>query len=370
MTDVKISDKKRMGKITHRLEELGMTMEDLLDFKYCGKAVYFVDSANTYKREPRVHFPNYYFIQWYPNIDILPYVTFKCICDQDIYNHHFASNSKDVIITIGSCCQHKFLPKDKQNKTCSQCGKPHKNRSDNICLACRTNNKITYCMRCDSIYEINNRKNIYKLCVIGDNTKKHCEECIELIIKEKEEEKILIYKKEKEEKDRQLLIEYKERQKKIRIMAEEEEKKDKLCITCNCILKNKKFKKCYNCNQKEKAIKLCVNCLESEKYRNFDYCYECNEEIIKEPKENIEKKVEEYKDKLFTFGKYEGKFIYKIIVKHGWYLSFLKEKKISKDGLIEYINFWEENRTLFEEKPKDNLLLFKNNIRDNDYENE
>jgi len=61
-----------------------------------------------------------------------------CICTHFIKNNMFLRHIEtNTLIVVGSCCIKKFMPKEKQGRTCSRCEQPHRNITDNYCKLCR-----------------------------------------------------------------------------------------------------------------------------------------------------------------------------------------------------------------------------------------
>jgi hypothetical protein len=86
----------------------------------------------------------------YPSIVIGVYATIK-----SLKIVIFQIMSKKVIV-VGNCCIKKFLPKNKQCRTCDICCQPHKNRKVNHCNQCRLN----FCYDCDTLL----KNKAYKRC--------------------------------------------------------------------------------------------------------------------------------------------------------------------------------------------------------------
>jgi hypothetical protein len=130
------NDLKYKQKIMENLEMVNMTWDEFIALTYCGRDV--VDREAEYKTDPNAHTPNKYFSMHYPDMSINNLITFKCICDKpNLINHFFIHDNNDQIITLGSCCIARFLPKEARGKTCERCKIPHKNRLDNYCKGCR-----------------------------------------------------------------------------------------------------------------------------------------------------------------------------------------------------------------------------------------
>jgi hypothetical protein len=61
-----------------------------------------------------------------------------CLCGHWIdENCYIKSKLNSTIAVVGNCCIKRYLPSDNQGRTCSTCGAPHRNRTDNYCNACR-----------------------------------------------------------------------------------------------------------------------------------------------------------------------------------------------------------------------------------------
>jgi hypothetical protein len=71
----------------------------------------------------------------------LPEYKNKCICGHTIKENCYITNG-DIILTLGNCCIKKFLPKEKQGRTCEKCGNPHRNRKYNKCNDCIKKERI------------------------------------------------------------------------------------------------------------------------------------------------------------------------------------------------------------------------------------
>jgi hypothetical protein len=67
-----------------------------------------------------------------------------CICGHHIRDNCYLCHiPTDTLVIVGNCCIKRFIPKDKQNRTCGKCGEPHRNRCKNLC-----NNCFPKCKRC------------------------------------------------------------------------------------------------------------------------------------------------------------------------------------------------------------------------------
>jgi hypothetical protein len=73
----------------------------------------------------------------YPSKKDRPEHRSQCVCDVKIKKNCYITDDDEFFLVIGRCCIERFIPKDKQGRTCSSCKKPHKNRKDNLCNYCR-----------------------------------------------------------------------------------------------------------------------------------------------------------------------------------------------------------------------------------------
>ena len=79
----------------------------------------------------------------------IPDLDDHCVCGHYIKENCYIENSKDPndIIVLGNCCIKRFLPKEASGRTCEKCRRPHRNRKDNLCNACR---KLGFCKSCQT----------------------------------------------------------------------------------------------------------------------------------------------------------------------------------------------------------------------------
>lgn len=69
-----------------------------------------------------------------------------CVCGHYIKeNCYLCHIPTDTLVVVGNCCIKRFIPKDKQGRTCGECGNKHRNRCKNLC-----NNCFPKCKRCGS----------------------------------------------------------------------------------------------------------------------------------------------------------------------------------------------------------------------------
>lgn len=61
----------------------------------------------------------------------------KCVCNVDIKHNCYITDDDEFFLVIGRCCIKRFVPKEKQGRTCSNCKTPHRNKKDNLCGECR-----------------------------------------------------------------------------------------------------------------------------------------------------------------------------------------------------------------------------------------
>lgn len=118
------------------LKEYGLTMNDMNNFVYKG--------GNNGSHL------NYYKLS-YKN-DELPPDKDICICGHKIIKNCYISNGSQLL-TLGICCIKRFIPKEKQRRTCECCGCSHKNRKNNLCNICREKSNIT-CKCCGYFHKI------------------------------------------------------------------------------------------------------------------------------------------------------------------------------------------------------------------------
>ncbi len=84
-----------------------------------------------------------------------PYHHDNCVCSHHIYENCYICNREGTrILVLGNCCIKKFMPKDKSGRTCSECGKPHRNRVVDRCNECRRNR----CDECGVYFRAGNKK--------------------------------------------------------------------------------------------------------------------------------------------------------------------------------------------------------------------
>ena len=184
-------------------EKYNLTFNDIQKWKYCGG-------------DTKGHL-NY----WYrcKNNQPLPDHEDHCVCDRKIVRNCYITDGSDIIV-IGYCCIKKFMKHS--GRTCEICDEPHKNRIDNRCNDCRSNN---YCYNYNTC---NKRATKYNTL---------CWECL----KKKENN----YGK---------------------------------CKDCG-IDCNPKFKQCYNCYRKtDPNHGICIKC-KTKCNPNYILCYTCNSNV-------------------------------------------------------------------------------------------
>ena len=106
---------KLTRKFKRGLEEHGLTIDDMANWKYYG--------GNRGR-----HF-NYWKISRDEG-ENLPEHTNKCICDHYIQENCYITDDSEILI-LGNCCIKKFI--SKSGRTCGICGEPHQNTSVNRC---------------------------------------------------------------------------------------------------------------------------------------------------------------------------------------------------------------------------------------------
>ncbi len=132
-------------KFIKGLEDYNLTQLDIItqNFKYCGGNMgshynYFkICFKSELKQNP----------SWCPAEKEI------CICGHKITENCYIINDSKRILTLGSCCIKRFIPKS--SRTCEICGEPHRNRIINKCNDCR----VGFCDKCNK--ECNKK---YKLC--------------------------------------------------------------------------------------------------------------------------------------------------------------------------------------------------------------
>jgi len=108
-------------KFLEGLEKLGIDEETFKIYKYAGG-----NKGRHY---------NYFKLNGL--LDELPEQKDKCVCNHDIVeNCYLVSPDKNVLI-LGNCCIKRFVSKDKQGRTCEDCGASHRNRKYNLCNNCK-----------------------------------------------------------------------------------------------------------------------------------------------------------------------------------------------------------------------------------------
>jgi hypothetical protein len=123
------------------LQQFNISYKEIIDggWKYCGG-----------NREGRHQ--NYYKMV-FPN-KRLPEKKDYCVCGHAIKENCYITNETYVLV-LGNCCIKRFMPGDNSGRTCSTCGKSHKNRIVNRCKECRKG----VCDKCDKRCNPS-----YKLC--------------------------------------------------------------------------------------------------------------------------------------------------------------------------------------------------------------
>lgn len=132
-------------KFVNGLKNYDLTLKDIQEggWKYCG------GNQGRHYNYFKVSCPN----------EPLPDSEEECICGHKIVENCYITNGEEILI-LGSCCIKKFIPEDKSGRTCSSCGRIHKNRKTNLCNDCREIykeckkcgvahlNKISLCEKC------------------------------------------------------------------------------------------------------------------------------------------------------------------------------------------------------------------------------
>lgn len=117
------------------LKELGLTIEDMDNWRYAGGR--HPGKITPHTKYYKLRFPGYNF----------PEFTDTCICGHKIKENCYIINdlNEDDLIILGNCCIKRFLSEDNAGRTCEICKKPHRNTKDNRCKDCRKK----FCTDCD-----------------------------------------------------------------------------------------------------------------------------------------------------------------------------------------------------------------------------
>lgn len=105
-------------RFVNGLAELGLTQEDLKEWKYCG------GTFGSHKNYWKLCCPG----------ESCPPKEGRCVCKHVINENCYITNGDEILI-LGNCCIKKFVPK--AGRTCQNCGAGHKNHKDNLCRECR-----------------------------------------------------------------------------------------------------------------------------------------------------------------------------------------------------------------------------------------
>ena len=120
------------------VEELGMTLDEIKTYKYCG------GNCKQHKNYFKMCFPN----------DALPEHQDYCVCNHKIKENCYIYKG-DEIIVLGNCCIKKFIPSS--GRTCEECGGSHRNRKHNICNSCLENRCFECLIPCSAKYKYCNK---------------------------------------------------------------------------------------------------------------------------------------------------------------------------------------------------------------------
>jgi hypothetical protein len=105
------------------MEKHKMTLTDLDDWSYCGG-------------DSKQHW-NYFKLCNTGSMKQPPHIS-QCVCYHEIVqNCYIVNKEKNKILVIGNCCIKRFMKNS--GRTCEQCGNPHRNRKQNRCNDCKTN---------------------------------------------------------------------------------------------------------------------------------------------------------------------------------------------------------------------------------------
>jgi hypothetical protein len=96
-----------------------------------------------------------YFIKRFGSVSHQPDFVEECECTHWIkenccveYMPNDVRCKPPQLFVVGNCYIRKFLPRDNQGKTCSDCRMPHMNRKDNYCTPCREKRDGRRCNEC------------------------------------------------------------------------------------------------------------------------------------------------------------------------------------------------------------------------------
>ena len=104
----------------------------------------------------RKHHHNYYMLMYGVGASFPPHKD-RCICNHRIKENCYITDNVNIHV-LGNCCIKRFLPRDKQGRTCEVCSEPHKNRRVNRCNVC----KVKYCYDCDILLKNESYKRCYE----------------------------------------------------------------------------------------------------------------------------------------------------------------------------------------------------------------
>ena len=105
-----------------RLKKYNVTLEDIQSgrWRYCG--------GETGHRQKYFHLcqPG----REHPEHEV------ECACGHEIEENCYITNGETIIV-LGNVCINRFLPENLAGRSCSDCGRRHKNRKVDLCNSCR-----------------------------------------------------------------------------------------------------------------------------------------------------------------------------------------------------------------------------------------
>lgn len=124
----------------------------------------------------------------------MPEAEEACVCDKGGLRYNVYITDGEQVIVIGRICLRQFLPlqaNKMDSKHCERCIKPHQNRKDNYCNACRILNKKEEEERVQAEYE---------------RTLRNQQEHRAMVAREREEEHRRLVEEKQQEEERQARV--------------------------------------------------------------------------------------------------------------------------------------------------------------------
>lgn len=157
------------------LESLGLTMETLQSYSYCGgdrgcHANYFRICCKGLSQPPHKD---------------------HCVCGHVIAENCYLKNEANNFLVLGNCCIKRFVTKS--GRTCEICGASHRNRVVNRCNECRKgycddckvpcNPSYKRCWECHKKSQIEPRQCERCNKLHKNNNTYRCEDCVGICLK-------------------------------------------------------------------------------------------------------------------------------------------------------------------------------------------